>query len=41
VVAALSLTGTVQQVTKAKIPMLGNLARKYAREMSSRLGDLS
>ena len=40
-VAALSLTGTVHQVSRAKIPMLGNLARKYAREMSSRLGDLT
>jgi DNA-binding IclR family transcriptional regulator len=39
--AALSLTGTVHQISKAKIPSLGNLVRNYAREMSSRVGDHS
>ena len=38
-VAALSLTGTVHQLSKAKIPALGNLAKKYALQMSARLGD--
>jgi DNA-binding IclR family transcriptional regulator len=39
VLAALSLTGTTQQVSPARTSVLGNLARKYAHQMSRRLGD--
>jgi len=38
VVAALSLTGTTHQVSAARIPVLGSLAKKYADQMSRRLG---
>jgi DNA-binding IclR family transcriptional regulator len=39
VLAALSLTGTTQQVSSARTPALGNLVKKYAQQMSRRLGD--
>lgn len=39
VVAAVSLTGTAHQVGRAKIPSLGSLVKRFAREMSLRLGD--
>jgi DNA-binding IclR family transcriptional regulator len=39
VLAALSLTGTSQQVSSARTPALGNLVKKYAQQMSRRLGD--
>lgn len=38
VIAALSLTGTIQRISKARIPTLGKLIMKYANQMSSRLG---
>ena len=38
VVAALSLTGTTHQVSAAQIPALGSLTKKYAAQMSRRLG---
>jgi IclR family transcriptional regulator, KDG regulon repressor len=38
-VAAMSLTGTAHELSKARIPALGNLAKKYAFQMSARLGD--
>ena len=40
-VASMSLTGTVHQLSRAKIPALGNLAKKYALQKSARLGDRS
>jgi len=40
-VAALGLTGTVHQISKARIPALGALVKKYAQQMSARLGDRS
>jgi IclR family acetate operon transcriptional repressor len=39
IAAAISLTGTVHQITRAKIPALGALVRRYAQQMSARLGD--
>ncbi len=41
VVAAMSLSGTTHQISKARIPALGNLAKKYVLQMSARLGDQS
>ncbi len=38
VVAALSLTGTTHQISPARTPSLGNLAKRYAQQMSGRLG---
>ena len=38
VVAAISLTGTTHQITPAHLPALGELVRKYAQQMSARLG---
>jgi IclR family transcriptional regulator, KDG regulon repressor len=38
VVAAMSLTGTTHQVSTASIPVVGSLAKKYADQMSRRLG---
>ncbi len=38
VLAAMSLTGTVHQISSAKLPFLGNLVRKYTQQMSRRLG---
>ncbi|HEV2379842.1 MAG TPA: IclR family transcriptional regulator [Terriglobia bacterium] len=38
VVAALSLSGTTHQVSAPRIPALGSLAKKYAAQMSRRLG---
>jgi IclR family transcriptional regulator, KDG regulon repressor len=39
VVAAISLTGTTQQITKSRLPALGALVRRYAGSMSAQLGD--
>ena len=38
VVAAVSLTGTAHQITRAKIPPLGSLVKRFAQQMSLRLG---
>jgi DNA-binding IclR family transcriptional regulator len=38
IVAAISLTGTTQQVSKNRVPALGALVKRYAESMSSRLG---
>ena len=38
VVAAISLTGTTQQITKSRIPALGALVRRYAENISTQLG---
>jgi IclR family transcriptional regulator, KDG regulon repressor len=40
VVAALSLTGTAHQITRARIARLGSSVKRFARQMSVRLGDL-
>jgi len=37
-VAALSLSGTTEQISRPKIPALGKLVKKYAQQMSARLG---
>lgn len=39
VVAAISLSGTTQQITKSRIPALGTLVRRYAQDISAQLGD--
>jgi len=39
VVAAVSITGTTHQVTKANLRSLGRVVKRYARQMSTRLGD--
>lgn len=41
VVAAISLSGTTQQITKSRIPALGALVRRYAESMSAQLADYS
>lgn len=41
VVAALSLSGTTHQISMAKITALGKLVKKFARQMSARLGEPS
>jgi len=41
VMAALSLAGTTHQISSATIPALGKLAKKFAQQMSARLGDHS
>lgn len=38
VLAAVSLTGTTQQVSSARTPTLGLVVKKYAQQMSRRLG---
>lgn len=38
VLAALSLTGTTHQISSKRISSLGSLAKKYAQQMSRRLG---
>jgi IclR family transcriptional regulator, KDG regulon repressor len=38
VVAAVSLTGTTHQITRAKIPHLGSFVHGYAQRISARLG---
>jgi len=40
VVAAVSLTGTAHQITRAEIPRLGSLVKRFARQMSARLGSI-
>ncbi len=40
VVAALSLTGTAHQVSRARIPSLGSLVKRFAGRMSARLGSV-
>lgn len=37
--AAISLSGTTHQIAKAKIPALGAVVKRYAKQMSARLGD--
>jgi IclR family transcriptional regulator, KDG regulon repressor len=39
-VAAISVTGTTNQITKTSIATLGASVKKYAREMSARLGNV-
>ena len=40
VVAAVSLTGTAHQISRAEIPRLGSLVKRFARQMSARLGSI-
>ncbi|MGI9071566.1 MAG: IclR family transcriptional regulator [Bryobacteraceae bacterium] len=41
VLAAVSITGTTHQITKANLRTLGTLVKRYAQQMSIRLGDES
>ncbi len=41
VVAAMSLSGTTQQISRARVSPLGKLVKKYAQQMSARLGGQS
>jgi DNA-binding IclR family transcriptional regulator len=41
VLAAASITGTTHQITKANVGSLGRLVKRYAKQMSTRLGDES
>jgi hypothetical protein len=34
----MSLTGTIHQISSAKLPFLGDLVRKYVQPMSRQLG---
>jgi IclR family acetate operon transcriptional repressor len=41
VLAAVSITGTTHQITRTKIRPLGRVVKRYAQQMSTRLGDES
>jgi DNA-binding IclR family transcriptional regulator len=41
VLAAVSITGTTHQITRANLRSLGRMVKRYAQQMSTRLGDES